>query len=283
MIAYVFMGQYDQALKFSAEAYQISLDINNIWGQWQSRSKIGCVHWERGRPDLAIEVLEDVVRLGELGGYPLPLTHTRADLALVYGELGLFERGLETARLALEADAQFPQFLVHILAVLAHLHLKQGDLARAQALIDQARTEGYPFLALYFLPVVEAELALQQQDFKQALQVTESFLKILHQFEIRTYLPATLYFRGQAHLALNQPEAARNCWQEARAIAEEIGSRCWLWQILFALSQLEPDPVQAKQLRQQAHEIIDYFTEHTPSDFRDSFLGLPEVRAVLAE
>ncbi len=282
----IFTGQYDQALTLSTEAYQISLSIDNIWGQWQSRGMIGYVHWERGQPDQAIRVMEDVIRLGELGGYPFPLTFTRADLALVYGGLGLIDQGLETARLALEADAQFPMFRVHILAVLAHLHLKQGQLAEAQAMIDQGHTdpkrEGYPIWAL-FLPVVEAELALQQGNYEQALQVTETFLTTLRQFGIRTYLPAALYFQGQARLGQDQPEAARDCWLEARAIAEAIGSRRWLWSILFALSQLEPDPVEAKGLRQQAREIINYISEHTPSDLRVSFLGLPEVRAMLAE
>jgi ATP/maltotriose-dependent transcriptional regulator MalT len=281
-----FMGQYDQALALSAHAYQISQEINNVWGQWQSRGSLGYLLWERGQPDQAIMVMEDVVQLGQQGGYPFPLTYTRADLARVYGELGLIDQGLELAYLALETDAQFPQFRVHILAVLAQLHLRQGRMAEAQALVDQARLdplrEGNHLWALY-LPVVEAELAVQQADYTQALDVTADFLATLDHHAIRLYRLPTLYLRGQALLGQNQPDAARDCWIEARAIAEEMGLQSWLWQILFAFSQLESNPAQAQQLRHQAREIIDYISQHTPLDFRASFLGMPEVQAVLAE
>ncbi len=283
MMLHGFMGQFEQALALSAEAYQISREINNVWGQWQSRGFIGYVHLERGHPGQAITVLKDIIRLGQQGGYPFPLTYSRANLALVYGELGLIDQGLEMARLALEADGQFPQFRVHILAVLAQLHLKQGQMAKAQALVDQAcldpRREAHPIWALY-LPVVEAELAVQQGDYDQALDVTAAFLTTLHQSGIRTYLLPTLYFRGQGLLGQRQPDAARDCWLEARTVAEEMGSRRWLWPILFALSQLEPDLTQAVALRQQACEIVSYIAEHTPPDLRDSFLGLPEVVGV---
>lgn len=280
----LYLGQYEQGLALSAEAYQISQEINNVWGQWQSRGFTGYVYWERGQPDQALLVLEDIVRLGEQGGYPFPLTFSRAQLGLVYGALGFIERGLALARLALEADAQFPMFRVHILAVLAQLHLWQGQLAEAQALVDQARLdpqrEAHPVWALY-LPVVEAEVALHQKNYDQALQVTETFLITLRQFEIKIYLPVTLYFQGQARLAQNQPAAARACWLEARAVAEEMQARRWLWPILFALSRLESDPTEAKRLRQQAREVIEYIASHTPPELRASFLGLPTVQELL--
>jgi ATP/maltotriose-dependent transcriptional regulator MalT len=89
------------------------------------------------------------------------------------------DRGLEMTHLALETDTQFPQFRIHILAVLAQLHLRQGQLVEAQALIDKAhldpKREEHPIWALY-LPVVEAELAIQQENYDQALGIVEAFL-----------------------------------------------------------------------------------------------------------
>jgi hypothetical protein len=32
MGSYIYFGQYERALALSAEAYQISLSINNVWG-----------------------------------------------------------------------------------------------------------------------------------------------------------------------------------------------------------------------------------------------------------
>jgi hypothetical protein len=93
-------------------------------------------------------------------------------------------------------------------------------------------------------------------------------------------LPECLYLQGQAWLTLGQPETAYDCFLEARALAEAIGSRQMLWPILFTLSQLEPNPTEAERLHQQAREIVAYIVGHTPVGLRDSFLALPEVRAV---
>jgi hypothetical protein len=60
-----------------------------------------------------------------------------------------------------------------------------------------------------------------------------------------------------------------------------MGSRRWLWQILFALSQTKNDAAAASPLRPKALEIISYIAEHTPLDYRDTFLGLSKVRAVV--
>ena len=45
------LGEYDQAVAFSEEAFQISQSINNLYGQSYSRDMVGYVHWERGQPD----------------------------------------------------------------------------------------------------------------------------------------------------------------------------------------------------------------------------------------
>lgn len=97
---------------------------------------------------------------------------------------------------------------------------------------------------------------------------------------MKVYLPQALYLHGQALLALGQAETGRHRLLEARIEAETIGSRRWLWPILFTLSQIE-DPSEAKRLRQQAREIIDYITDHTPPDLRASFLNLPTIQEIL--
>jgi hypothetical protein len=57
-----------------------------------------------------------------------------------------------------------------------------------------------------------------------------------------------------------------------------------LWPILFALGQLEPDPAKAKQLHQQAQEVVKYITANLGDpELRLPFLNLAEVQAVLSE
>jgi hypothetical protein len=99
---------------------------------------------------------------------------------------------------------------------------------------------------------------------------------------MRLPIPYSLYLQGQALRGLKQDQAARDRLLEARAEAEAIGSRRTLWRILYGLSQLEANPVQAARLRQQAQEIVEYIADHLhQAPLRASFLDLPDVRAVL--
>jgi hypothetical protein len=117
----------------------------------------------------------------------------------------------------------------------------------------------------------------------EALTTTDKLISFIRATEARAFLPETLYLKSKAVLGLGQVDIARNNLVEARLTAETIGSRRMLWSILLALSQIEPGPVKAEDLRRQAQEIVQDIANHTPPELRASFLNLPEVRAVLAE
>jgi tetratricopeptide (TPR) repeat protein len=276
-------GEYDQALAFSEEAFQLSQSIGSLWGQSNSLLGVGRAYWERGQPDRALAVMEDGLRLSELSGFYVPQILTRADLAIFYGGLGAIESGLETARRALAmAEAQIPAFRPYVLGALAQLQLLDGNLAEAEAVIEQGMNDPHREVWLaYSLSVTLAncEFPLRQGDYERAMTTTDTFLTNLGQF--RAHIPQILYFQGQALLGLGQDNAARDRLQEARAEAESMNARRPLWPILFALSQLEADPAEAERLRRQAREIVEYIADHAPTDLRVSFLALPDVREVL--
>ncbi len=280
---HIYTGDYDQALSFSEEAYEVSQAIGNLWGQSFSQYKIGDVYWERGQPDRAIAVMEESLRLSELSGFFVPQVETRADLAIVYGSLGAIERGLELAQLAfMGAQSQHSLWQAYGLAALAQLHLWQRNLAEAETTLDRGKKEHnweiMPKFSVTFI-LAEGELALRQENYAQAIAVTDLLLTKLRQFG--QYMPKALYLQAQALLGLGQDNAARDRLREARAKAESIGSRWILWQILATLAEIETDPTEAAMLRQQAQDLIDYIADHTPAELRVSFLNLPSVRAVL--
>ena len=92
---YLFSGQYDDALQVADEAWQLSRSIHNTWGESYSQFAVGSIHWDRGDPVRAIEVMEASIRLSIEAGFTAPQSYTRAQLALVYGSLGDFEYGIE--------------------------------------------------------------------------------------------------------------------------------------------------------------------------------------------
>jgi tetratricopeptide (TPR) repeat protein len=246
---------------------------------------VGYVYWDRGQPDQAIAVMQECLRLSDLANYLIPQVITRTDLAAVYGSLGAVEQGLETVNLALTvAETHMPFLRVYVLTKLAQLHLRQGNLLEAEAAVDQGKKDSNREAApIYFQFVIlaEVELALRQGNYEHALAATGDLLTTLNQIGLRAYIPEALYLRGQILAAMDQTEAARKTLLEARAEAEAIGSRRMLWQILFALSRLETDPTEAKRLRRQAQEIVEYISDHTPLELQASFLDLAEVQEVL--
>lgn len=282
----VFTGQYDAAIACFEEALQISQTLDSLWGLAGCRHNIGFVYGDRGQIAEAMAVMEESIRLSEQIGFISPLIIVRADLATLYGSLGAFERGLETARLAVNiAETKMPLFRVYALVALARLHLEQGRLAEAESLVDQMRKDPHQD-GLGFFPAMilqaEAELALAQGNYERAKAIGEEALIAFRRLGMRPFLPSALYLLGRVWIGLDQPDAARDCWLAARAEAEAIGSRRLLWQILAALSRLEPDPLEAERLRKQAAEVIAFIAGHTSAELRATFLALPVVRAVLA-
>lgn len=280
-------GDYDLAQTCSEEAFQISQTIANFWGQSHSKLAVGYVFWDRGQPRQAIAVMQECLRLSELADYLIPQILTRIKLAAVYGGLGAVERSLETAHQALAtAGTHMPVLRPYVLAYLAQLHLRQGNLNKAEVVFEQGKTDPHwPSLPIYFplIILVEAELTLKQGDYEHALALTDSLLVNLNQFGLRRYKPEALYLRGQILAAMDRIEAAGKTLLEARTEAEAIGSEWMRWQILAALSRLEPDPLKAKRFGQQAREIVESIAAHVEdSELRTSFLGLEGVQEVLS-
>lgn len=128
----------------------------------------------------------------------------------------------------------------------------------------------------------EAEWALRQSDYNQAITVTDRWLPRLREHTLRTYTPAMLHLKGQAQLAVDQADAARESWLEARDIAAATGARATLWPILYSLSQLTSEAREAEALCRQAQEIVESMATHiADADLRTSFLNLPHVRELL--
>jgi DNA-binding SARP family transcriptional activator/predicted ATPase len=286
-IACVYAGDYERAITLSEEAHRTSQFIENLWGQSYSQWTIGDAFRERGEYSRAIEASEECIRLGEMAGFLPSQTYTRLKLALLYGDLGLVERGIHLAQAVLNL-AETQNFRVHsvlALGVLAHLHLLNGNLAQAEAFVDQGKNDVYrhTWAVLYLAVLIaDAELALARGEFERAKAATEDLLARLRQYGMRSELPEALYLQGRALSGLGQGEAARGRLREARLEAEQMGSRRLQWRILSALSEMEEDGIQASRLRQGARDIVETISGHiVQAELRASFLKQPEVRAVL--
>ncbi len=290
---HVLVGDYERALACAEEALQISQSISNVWGQTCSRWLIGHVYLERGQLDKALEIMEEAIRLGEQTSHPGAIVATRADLGWIYGTLGAHARGLELAQLARARSVQVqnPLFRSWAIADLARLHLLNGDLSAAQAAVEEGyrnlRQQSMQILGPILLALTEGELALAQQDYGRVIAVMDDLIARMQKEQSRPFIPDALYVKGKALLGQGQTEAARKVLAQGREEAEALGSRRSLWPILVTLSDIEAqrgNAAEAQTLLNQSREHVQFIADHIGNaELRDSFLHLPEVRAVIGD
>jgi tetratricopeptide (TPR) repeat protein len=285
-IIHTYSGHYDQATALADEALTISQTINNVWGQTFAQQAVGLVPWQQGRPDKAIATMEQSIELSKQAGLAMPQVLTRSDLAVVYGSLGAMAEGLALAHQAVTtAMEQLPNlraFQSYALLNLARLQLQAADLVAAEGTLQQAKQvrlgDGRFFTLL--IDIVQSYLTLVQGDYDQTISLTQTALTKAQAFGTRAYTPTLLLRQAQALQASGQPTLAYKRLQEAKVAAEVLGSKHLLWQILLALSELERDGGTTAVYHQEAQTIIHFIANHAPPELRDSFLGLPDVKAV---
>jgi tetratricopeptide (TPR) repeat protein len=285
---YIALARYDEAIAAAQEAYQISVSIGNVWGQSFSQSWVGQAYRSLGHIAQALAAMEDAIRTA-VSGFQAPLAFTRSDLAGLYGEMGMRARGIELGEMAhAAARNQAAVMVLWSTSILGHLYLLDGQMARAEELIIQANqgtsTTDQESLFGGANLLAEAKLMLAKNDYARALQACDRLIEYRASHRLRQDLPNVLYVKA---LALRKNGNENEVWTlltEARVEAENTNARWIVWRILAELADIESERgqiEQARALRAQAREIIEYIAAHTPPELRASFLNVPDVRALM--
>jgi tetratricopeptide (TPR) repeat protein len=225
---YLFSGMYDEALRFAAEAREISRATHNRWGESYSQFAEGRIHWDRGDPARAVEVMGNSIRLGEEAGFIVPQLFTRAELALVVATMGNVAQGIALAEQAAElARAQMMAFLPQPMAVLVLLRLVRGELVEAEAALREAQVSFETQNALVRPVVHQATVTylLTRGDWAQALQAADAMIEYLKHGGIRHMLAEALLLKGRALLGSGRNVEARAAFDEAMLEAKRLGAK----------------------------------------------------------
>lgn len=282
-----YAGEYEEAIAASKNAYEICQAIGNIRGQAYSLLMVGTVYWDRGQPDRALETMKECLRLTRLADLTVIDFFIYAWMADVYAGLGDPGQGLILARQAQAmADIGLPHYRVVPLITLIEIHLMEGDLAAAEAILDlmqdDANRSTHALLDVSNL-LAECRVAMGRGEYEETSRLAGELLSKAKAYGMGSSVPEALTLWGQAQAALGHLEMARGKLEEARTAAETMGSQMMLWPILFNLSQLAEDAIEAQNLRRQAGAIIREIAANVSSDeLRAKFLNRPRVKAVLA-
>ena len=290
MLAYL-RGDYQFPMQAAAEAYEISLSIGNLWGQWSATLPGAFTYLELGRAGEAIEAALQADSLTDEAGLVVQKPFGLALLAWIYAGMGDIEAGKVYYR---KVDAstldRAPAFMqAWLLGVLALFDIAAGDLPNAEAKVEalpELDLSNFAYPSPIFVMLATAQLAMAQGKHHGALRESEEMIAVLKKAGVRTFLPDALHIKGQALSALDRPDDAYRSLEEARSEAEAIGSRRSLWPVLHSLSQLEAERgshAEAESLRHEARQVVEYVADHAGSNqLRDSLLSLPDVRDIVA-
>lgn len=192
------------------------------------------------------------------------------------------------AETAVTKASTIPLFLLTAQGVLALVAIQAGKLAEADHILTTNSFRDLSFSLMNFLTPELAVCcyALKIGDYVAAYTFSEKVLTLLLEQNLRLYISDFYYFQGQALLGLNRMDEARVVLEKALPLLRDTGGRWHFWEIAGLLADLEEQAGNedvAADLLQEARAVLNYILEHIPkSELRASFVGLPEVRGMLA-
>jgi class 3 adenylate cyclase/tetratricopeptide (TPR) repeat protein len=285
-------GEPEEALALYDEAYAISEEIGNPWGQAHSLFNAYLVDVEQGNVGRALARMRECIERSEEAGFLIPQSAARADLGVQYARLGQVERGMELAEQGLEiAKDQTPLAVPMGMVSKAEILFLAGQPEQAESVIARADLGRLPGpvrgAAGAHVDILRGLLVAARGDHVRAVEIAEAVIAWLHRHELRQFLPAALLLKSRALIASELPEEADPLLREARSRAEEMGYRRLLWEIDLELSRVmadRGDAAEAGALRAEAASIVSAITETIDDEeLRASFLALPHVSAALSE
>ncbi|RIK45088.1 MAG: hypothetical protein DCC55_00075 [Chloroflexi bacterium] len=275
-------GDYARARRIGQEALRINRAIDNPWGQSYILYRLGWVHWERGRADLALTTMAESLRLARQAGFGVPQVIVPGDLTMLYCDLGAAGPAQEVVQASLaHAERHGRMLLPYALGALAQVHILRGELEQAEQVLARG-VEDASLRIVYGGPYLIARclLSLAQGDPVRAIKDARR----LAGHCVTAHRPTAHLVEAQGWLALEDHSAALAALVEAEHAAVAIGSRRTLWRILRLRSQLEPDAARAARCLRQAKRLVCAIAGHIPhADLRAAFLATPQVQSLVDE
>jgi tetratricopeptide (TPR) repeat protein len=283
------IGDYEGALAAASDAYRLSEEIHNPWGQGMSLLTTAGVEWERGECGSAIRSLEEVVRFGMAAN---ALYVVIGQIWLVLARLAAGDQETALAQLGgaatLASKASVGTVPPTVLLVLAHAAVLRRDLNEARRLRTEvaALDTTAPFVGA-LNGFVSAEIALAGGEYASAARLAHDVLAGDHRSRLQVLETDLQWIEGDALLRAGDLHAASAALERACAEAERRGSRRVLWLIFWSLARLADAEGRASDgvdLRRRARAIVDAIAEGlAPLGLAESFKRTPEASALLAE
>ena len=285
-MANYFAGNYDRALLLAEQAWTISVETDNYWGQSYSRVIPSYIYIDRGLPDLVVRYANEGIKAGEKGGLIASIVLVPVELAWIYGLYGETSQGIEMAERALEiATAKMSEWKSPALAVMIRLHVLAGNVDAADKIANTEHLN--PLMAvirsryLAMIGLTNIELELAKNNFQTALSLSDDLLREITPLGWINN-PEILNRKADALIGLKRLDEALQTLTEACSLAEKLDAKHHLWTILSNLSDVSSQLGNQKEsdmYRNQAREIVEFIAESLAKiDLKEKFLNQPRVK-----
>jgi len=289
-MANYFAGNYDQALALAKQAWEISKETDNYWGQSYSRVIPSYIYIDRGLPDLVVRYATECIEAGEKGGLIASIVLVPVELAWVYGFYGETNRGIEMAERSLKtAIEKMPDWKSPALAVMIRLHLLAGNISAAEKIANSEPLN--PLMAVIrsrymaMIGLTKIELELARNNFQTALSLSDDLLNEISPLGWINN-PEILNRKADALIGLGRLDEALQVLTEAGSLAEKLDAKHHLWSILPNLSDVSYQlgkHKEADMYRKHARKTVEFIAERLGKiDLKDTFLKQLRVRKLFA-
>ena len=289
-MANYFAGNFDKALSYSEQAWELSKQTDNYWGQSYSRVCPAYIYLERGLIDLGIRSAAECVETGEEGGLVSSVVLVPVELAWIYGIYGEISQGIKMAEQALEtALEKMPDWKSPALATLIRLHLLMGDVDTAERIANSnPLTPVLTVIRSRYMTIMNLtaiELELGRKNYQTALSLSDNLLDEIAPLGWINN-PEILYHKADALIGSGQFDEAHQTLTEACSLAEKLDARHHLWSILSRLTDVSAElgnHQQADEYRKQTRDVIEFIAERLEKvELKDSFLNQPRIKKLFA-
>ena len=287
--AYFNAAEFDRSLEHSQQALQITVKIENPWGQSYDQMLMAFVHFERGELGLGIQLAEPSIQLADRAGLIASGIGLRSELGWVYSYCGALNKSLEAIDRAFEiAEKKQPAWKAFPQAAKIRAYLLHGEVRSAEQVAGDQLLEpiSIPY-ARYtiFLSLANVELAFARGAHDLALALVEDLLNEVFPLT-RVDIPEVLRWKGKALHRLGRLDEALQVLLQAHALAQGSGCDLHLWPILADLAELHAqlgDPEVAQADRAEAKRIVEQIADSLREiGLRESFLSQPRVRKLMS-
>jgi tetratricopeptide (TPR) repeat protein len=236
----LYSGQWDETaveqLEKAAEAYQKTGDLRE---RGTIISILRQMYLWKGDFARSLELCQELIQIGQDGSDPLLWAWGLQGAGAVWQRTGPLDEAIASLAKAVDLQGSIPNYVEQVEAMgeLGWCYLRQGDVAAATAIVDEAEqlkiehslmeiVVNSPRNARAEVYLVKAEQADESEKaamMKKAGQACRMLLKTCKTFHIG--LPVAARLRGRHEWLRGKPRAARRWWQRGLAAAEDLGAR----------------------------------------------------------